>query len=175
MSLDATALLVDEFVHQKRITVTPDERARLAALASFVLANAVITPAPERTARHCQAPGAYGFGDICAAAARDGVVCPEDSCDIDEGVRPALTAYEKRIAPILQENARRAADGRGLLGLPGRTLAEYMAGYGDRLVREASAKRGIFGRRIERTEPCVHPEGCTQCNWCGFRAESEAA
>ncbi len=32
--------------------------------------------------RHCQ-----NGGDVCLAGNRDGVCCPEDSCDIDDGVR----------------------------------------------------------------------------------------
>lgn len=41
---------------------------------------------------HCQ-----NGGDCCLAGRRDGVVCPEDSCDIDDGIRPkdppALTGW----------------------------------------------------------------------------------
>lgn len=29
----------------------------------------------------------HGFGDICRAGQHDGIVCPHDSCDIDDGVR----------------------------------------------------------------------------------------
>lgn len=36
-----------------------------------------------RCAQHCQ----NGFADICLASQRDGVICPEDSCDIDDGIR----------------------------------------------------------------------------------------
>ncbi|WP_336357293.1 hypothetical protein [Stenotrophomonas muris] len=36
-----------------------------------------------RCAEHCQ----NGFADICLASQRDGVICPEDSCDIDDGIR----------------------------------------------------------------------------------------
>ncbi|MDQ7981922.1 hypothetical protein QYH69_32380 [Paraburkholderia sp. SARCC-3016] len=38
--------------------------------------------------RHCQS----GNKDVCRAGQRDGVVCPEDSCDIDDGQRAADTA-----------------------------------------------------------------------------------
>lgn len=34
--------------------------------------------------RHCQS----GNKDVCRAGQRDGVACPEDSCDIDDGQRP---------------------------------------------------------------------------------------
>jgi hypothetical protein len=27
-------------------------------------------------------------GDVCLAGNRDGICCPHDSCDIDDGVRP---------------------------------------------------------------------------------------
>lgn len=33
---------------------------------------------------HCQ----NGRADVCRASQRDGVVCPDESCDIDDGVRP---------------------------------------------------------------------------------------
>jgi len=36
-----------------------------------------------RCAEHCQ----NGFADICLASQRDGVICPEDSCDVDDGIR----------------------------------------------------------------------------------------
>lgn len=35
--------------------------------------------------RHCQS----GNKDVCRAGQRDGVACPEDSCDIDDGIRKA--------------------------------------------------------------------------------------
>ncbi|QYW02197.1 DNA binding protein [Stenotrophomonas phage Sonora] len=34
--------------------------------------------------RHCQ----NGCADVCRAAQRDGIICPDDSCDIDDEVRP---------------------------------------------------------------------------------------
>ena len=34
---------------------------------------------------HCQ-----NGGDVCLAGNRDGVCCPEDSCDIDDGIRAAV-------------------------------------------------------------------------------------
>lgn len=36
--------------------------------------------------KHCQ--GLHAYGDICRASQRDGIVCPDDSCDIDDYVRP---------------------------------------------------------------------------------------
>jgi len=39
---------------------------------------------PDRPlGRHCQ-----NGGDVCLAGNADGVCCPEDSCDIDDGARP---------------------------------------------------------------------------------------
>lgn len=38
----------------------------------------------DRWQRHCQS----GDRDVCRASQRDGIVCPADSCDIDDGVRP---------------------------------------------------------------------------------------
>ncbi|WP_329770929.1 hypothetical protein [Stenotrophomonas maltophilia] len=50
--------------------------------------GATVQPSPggqgaPRCAEHCQ----NGFADICLASQRDGVICPEDSCDIDDGIR----------------------------------------------------------------------------------------
>ncbi len=39
--------------------------------------------------RHCQ-----NGGDVCLASRSDGIVCPDDSCDIDSGVRIAPTTAE---------------------------------------------------------------------------------
>lgn len=36
----------------------------------------------ETRAAHCQ-----NGGDVCLAGNRDGICCPEDSCDIDDGMR----------------------------------------------------------------------------------------
>lgn len=45
----------------------------------------VTAPAPAcAAAEHCQ----NGRADICRAGQRDGVVCPPDSCDIDDEIRP---------------------------------------------------------------------------------------
>lgn len=35
--------------------------------------------------RHCQT----GWADFCFASRKDGVACPFDSCDIDDGIRKA--------------------------------------------------------------------------------------
>ncbi|MFL4516239.1 hypothetical protein [Stenotrophomonas pavanii] len=37
----------------------------------------------RRCAEHCQ----NGRADVCLASQRDGVICPDDSCDIDDGIR----------------------------------------------------------------------------------------
>lgn len=37
----------------------------------------------EPTPKNCQT----GYADICAAGAQDGVACPADSCDVDDGIR----------------------------------------------------------------------------------------
>lgn len=49
------------------------------AFKAMVLAAA----AQPKTAQHCQ----NGRADVCLAAQADDVVCPEDSCDIDDGMR----------------------------------------------------------------------------------------
>lgn len=52
-----------------------------------------------RCAEHCQ----NGFSDICLASQRDGVICPEDSCDIDDGIR------HNHLAARQPDDARRNA------------------------------------------------------------------
>ncbi|MEW2894476.1 hypothetical protein [Stenotrophomonas maltophilia] len=61
--------------------------SRTAALDAAIAALSA-QPSPggqgaPRCAEHCQ----NGFADICLASQRDGVICPEDSCDIDDGIR----------------------------------------------------------------------------------------
>jgi hypothetical protein len=61
---------------------------------------------PEGAApKDCQ----HGFADICAAGARDGVVCPADSCDIDDGIRG------RQGAALTDEQARKIGVAAGLL------------------------------------------------------------
>lgn len=38
--------------------------------------------------RHCQ-----NGGDVCLAGNADGICCPADSCDIDDGARPLPPAF----------------------------------------------------------------------------------
>lgn len=45
-----------------------------------------------REVRHCQS--AHPDKDTCLAGQRDGIVCPHDSCDIDDGIRPAPAGVE---------------------------------------------------------------------------------
>lgn len=49
-----------------------------------------------RCAEHCQ----NGFADICLASQRDGVICPEDSCDIDDGIRHNHLAARQPVAGL---------------------------------------------------------------------------
>lgn len=42
-------------------------------------------------AEHCQ-----NGGDVCLAGNRDGICCPDDSCDIDDGIRKSPTPGEPR-------------------------------------------------------------------------------
>lgn len=56
-------------------------------------------------AHHCQ----NGFGDICRASQRDGITCPHDSCDIDDGVRPTDAQLQA---------ARNAAASEGAVAMP---------------------------------------------------------
>lgn len=57
-----------------------DVREMLARAASTATATDERRPAKS----HCQ-----NGGDVCLAGNRDGICCPEDSCDIDDGVRAA--------------------------------------------------------------------------------------
>lgn len=54
---------------------------------------------------HCQ----NGREDVCLMANHDGVCCPWDSCDIDDGLRsipkPKTTEWESIITPTLREYA----------------------------------------------------------------------
>lgn len=46
--------------------------------------------AQSRPERHCQ----NGRTDICLAGWQDGICCPDDSCDIDDGLRYKATNGE---------------------------------------------------------------------------------
>lgn len=64
-----------------------------------------------RCAEHCQ----NGFADICLASQRDGVICPEDSCDIDDGIRHNhLAAHQSAGEPVAFMVRWKAAGGYGL-------------------------------------------------------------
>lgn len=54
---------------------------------------------PAVTGTHCQ-----NGGDVCLAGNRDGVCCPEDSCDIDDGMRKAPSDKLREAAPDPQES-----------------------------------------------------------------------
>jgi len=58
-----------------------NERAMLAVL----VREAPFQGYLPRGDRHCQT----GWADFCLAGRRDGVTCPEESCDIEDGVRKA--------------------------------------------------------------------------------------
>lgn len=51
-----------------------------------------------RRAKHCQ----NGYSDICLASQRDGVICPEDSCDIDDGIRHNHLAARQPVVAVPQ-------------------------------------------------------------------------
>jgi hypothetical protein len=60
-----------------------DELAAIATPTPTVAADAAASSDERRPAKfHCQ-----NGGDVCLAGNRDGVCCPEDSCDIDDGTR----------------------------------------------------------------------------------------
>ncbi|UWX68864.1 hypothetical protein [Burkholderia gladioli] len=60
--------------------------------------RAAVSPATANTTwtapkQHCQ-----NGGDVCLAGNRDGVCCPEDSCDIDDGTRKNPATADERAA-----------------------------------------------------------------------------
>ncbi len=57
---------------------------------------------------HCQ----NGRGDVCRASQRDGIVCPEDSCDIDDGTRKP-DATPQSSAPVVGADRIMQAIARG--------------------------------------------------------------
>lgn len=70
---------------------------------------------PSPAVSHCQ-----NGGDVCLAGNRDGVCCPEDSCDIDDGVRKAPISSDDLdrllIALGLEPRTYRRSDGHLLVG-----------------------------------------------------------
>ncbi|MFM0432371.1 hypothetical protein PQQ75_25395 [Paraburkholderia aspalathi] len=67
--------LIDQWYFHSNIHV----KAKLLRFARELLSTS------NSAAKSCQT----GWGDICHMAEHDGVVCPNDSCDIDDGVRAA--------------------------------------------------------------------------------------
>ncbi|MCH7274995.1 DUF3850 domain-containing protein [Burkholderia gladioli] len=72
---------------------------------SFASERAAVSPATADTTwkapkQHCQ-----NGGDVCLAGNRDGVCCPEDSCDIDDGTRknPATAGERAAFVEKLRE------------------------------------------------------------------------
>ncbi|WP_316150455.1 hypothetical protein [Cupriavidus sp. BIC8F] len=79
---------------------TPGTNAWDAALGRFADAiRAALAQQPKGEAKQAPKDCQHGYGDICAAGARDGVVCPEDSCDIDDGIRAAPSASAQQAEP----------------------------------------------------------------------------
>ncbi|HDR8974007.1 hypothetical protein [Burkholderia vietnamiensis] len=77
--------------------------AAIRTLSAMLAASPVEQPAAAPIPKlHCQ-----NRGDVCLAGNRDGVCCPEDSCDIDDGVRkdprmaqPAPSPADERAARV---------------------------------------------------------------------------
>ncbi|CAG9259508.1 hypothetical protein BDI4_600041 [Burkholderia diffusa] len=87
---------VQEIAEKFGIT-TANVRAFVDACAASPLEQPAAAPIPKL---HCQ-----NRGDVCLAGNRDGVCCPDDSCDIDDGVRkdprmaqPAPSPADERAA-----------------------------------------------------------------------------
>lgn len=55
-----------------------------------------VNPAPVVPLKeHCQ----NGRADICLAGSQDGICCPDDECDIDEGLRKAAQENSAPVVP----------------------------------------------------------------------------
>lgn len=79
------------------------------------------TPTAQRVQldRHCQ----NGRADVCRASQRDGVVCPADSCDIDDGVREPDAAQRVAAGDDPLKGVADAAD--YLIRNPGDAYAQH--------------------------------------------------
>ena len=84
------------------------DRQKITTLAAQPSPGGQGTP---RCAEHCQ----NGFSDICLASQRDGVICPEDSCDIDDCIRHNHLAARQPVGWQPMESAPK--DGTVVLGL----------------------------------------------------------
>lgn len=81
---NAHVLVLQEMRTRLTDAGSPSRTAALDAAISALSAH----PSPggqdaPRCDKHCQS----GRADVCLASQRDGVICPEDSCDIDDGMR----------------------------------------------------------------------------------------
>ncbi|MFL9904601.1 hypothetical protein PQR71_41820, partial [Paraburkholderia fungorum] len=66
------------------------------AHATYAAMLAASPAVPAQSPKSCQT----GWGDICHMAKHDGVVCPDDSCDIDDGVRAAPAQSGEPVAYV---------------------------------------------------------------------------
>jgi Lar family restriction alleviation protein len=83
-------------------------------------------PSAKQEFPHCQ-----NGGNFCRAGQRDGVTCPEESCDIDDGLREkdASPPQSQPAAPTAQAEAVLRSDKDYAI-----EHAEYMAKSADRLI-----------------------------------------
>ena len=83
---DEGAMLA-EFAAGRMLQITPEKLAEALAKGREKLRQH--TPNPFAVSEKPRAEGdcQNGFGDVCKASKADGVVCPDDSCDIDDGIR----------------------------------------------------------------------------------------
>jgi hypothetical protein len=106
-AFEALRACVDVMLHDG-VPTDKDHPARVALdKAEAVLASDAPAVAPLGF-RHCQS----GNKDVCRAGQRDGVVCPADSCDIDDGERPkdAAASVPKWVFEQIIETLRPALD-----------------------------------------------------------------
>lgn len=96
---DLLAMLID--VYDDGQNNAPEDRCYVEGTWKEVLSEArsylAASPAaPAQSPKSCQT----GWGDICHMAKHDGVVCPDDSCDIDDGVRAAPVQSGEPVAYV---------------------------------------------------------------------------
>lgn len=91
-------------------------------LCTYCRKSRVATKSDKQEAKSCRT----GYYDICHAAKFDGVVCPEDECDIDDGVR-VVAKSDKQEAVALDQQTKAQIESLARHSYGGR-FAVYMSG-----------------------------------------------
>jgi hypothetical protein len=82
--------------------------------------------------------------------------------------RRATSLYEQRIAPIVAENEQRAREGRGLIGLPGRTRDEYEFDNRAQCWCERCRPNTVGYMRMVLCPTCGNKR-CPRASWHGYK------